>query len=67
MAKKLTAEAAFALLKAGLESGSIKLNGTRNAGTTEAAKSEGEADAAYLIALFNGIANDQPQNLKIPT
>lgn len=56
-AHHLTDLQALELIKAGLQSGSIKLNGTRNAVDTQAATKEAEADAAYLRTLLEKISN----------
>lgn len=54
----LSHDAAYALVKAALESGSIKMAGSN--GVVEPAVRMGQADAAYLLALMNGLTA-QPQ------
>jgi hypothetical protein len=49
---------ALDLIKIGLQSGTIKLNGV---GRSDSAVANGTADAAYLIALLQGLSQALPR------
>lgn len=50
---KLSDQSAFALVKAGIESNSIKLHGVGNSTTAEHAKEAAEVDAEYIKTLLS--------------
>lgn len=54
MEKEFASTHAFALIKAGLESGSIKLLGPNNVNPQEA----GQKDAQYLLTLYTGLQKE---------
>jgi hypothetical protein len=58
MEKKLNARAALDLIAAGLQSGSIKLRGSVNAGDVESAQELAEMDAAYLNMLLTRLTGE---------
>lgn len=58
---RLTQHNAFALIKAGLESGAIKLRGPCEAADTTQATADATIDAKYLLALLEGLMGISPE------
>ena len=57
---KLSDQAAYNLVKAGIESNSIKLNGTEKTNAVKHATEAAEADAAYIKKLLSLLTQKEP-------
>lgn len=58
---RLNQHNAFTLVKAGLESGAIKLRGPSEAADTAQATEDASIDATYLLALLEGLMRISPE------
>lgn len=52
-------QAAYTLIKAGIDSGSIKLRGTYNSGSAKSATDDALIDGTYLLALLTQLTNPE--------